>query len=76
MNSNLVRRSNETNKQFEFRKKIYMDVLNDSHDEEKALRYSNIWVNILSMNCSYPEEVMKLVEKYKPSDKDNIYLIK
>jgi hypothetical protein len=67
----ISRRSNETKKQFEFRQKIFNEVYEDTKDQEVALIYSNIWVNILSLGCSYPKEVLRKVEKYKP--KENIY---
>jgi hypothetical protein len=76
------KRNNETEKQFKFRKNLYNEIYDDlnsnkdiKEDEvsKKALIYSNMWINILSLNCSYPDEVMELIHKYKPSDKDNIY---
>lgn len=73
---NLNKRKNETQEQFEFRKSIYLNVFNDIKDHDKALIYSNMWVNILSLECSYPKEIMDEIEKYKPSENQNIYLIK
>jgi hypothetical protein len=69
----IQKRNNETTKQFEFRKRLYDKIFNDIKDEEKALIYSNIWINILSLGCSYPSEVIGLIEKYRPSEEDNIY---
>lgn len=69
----IYKRSNETTRQFEFRKHLYDKIFNDIKDEEKALIYSNIWVNILSLGCAYPDEVMEKVKKYKPADEVNIY---
>lgn len=69
----IQKKNYETTKQFEFRKGLYDKIFNDIKDEEKALIYSNIWINILSLGCSYPKDVMKLIEIYRPSDEDNIY---
>lgn len=71
---NLQKKEYETDTQFEFRKQIYNNVYNDTHNKEKATLYSNFWVNILSMNCQYPEEIMKQIEKYKPVN--DIYNVK
>ena len=70
----LEKRRNETTRQFLFRKKIYDDIYNDTKSKEKALIYSNIWYNILSLNCTYPEEVMKNILKYKPDPRDNVFI--
>ena len=67
------KRNNETEKQFNLRKVLFDRIYNDIKDEEKALIYSNIWINILSLGCSYPREVMQIVEKYKPIDEENIF---
>ena len=56
----------ETDTQFDFRKQIYDNVYNDTKSKQKATLYSNYWVNILSMNCQYPDEIMKQIDKYKP----------
>jgi hypothetical protein len=72
MMNTISRKQNETKKQFEFRKKIYDEVYDDTKDAETALIYSNIWVNVLSLGCAYPKEVMMRVEKYKP--KENIFI--
>jgi len=69
----IYKRNYETSKQFDFRKKLYDKIVNDIKDNEKALIYSNIWINILSMGCSYPDEVMKKIEKYRPIDELNPY---
>ena len=58
----------ETDTQFEFRKQIYDNVYNDTKSKQKATLYSNYWVNILSMNCQYPDEIMKQIDKYKPAN--------
>lgn len=71
----IQQRNNETKRQFQFRKNIYDEVLEDTKDQEKAMIYSNILVNIYSLGCSYPEEVMEMVEKYKPAKEENVYLI-
>jgi hypothetical protein len=71
----ITKRNNETQKQYEFRLKIYKNVYDDLKDKDKAIIYSNIWVNIFSLDCKYPDEVMENVEKYRPDDKDNVYLI-
>ena len=47
---------------------------NDTKSKQKATLYSNYWVNILSMKCQYPEEIMKQIEKYKPTN--DIYDVK
>jgi hypothetical protein len=70
----IYKKNNETTKQFEFRKKIYDKIFNDIKNEEKALIYSNMWVNMLSLGCTYPKDILKTIEKYRPSDEDNIYL--
>lgn len=64
----IKKRVNETTKEFTFRKNLYDKILNEIKDEEKALIYSNIWVNIISLGCTYPKEVMDLVERFKPID--------
>ena len=71
---NLQRKEYETDTQFDFRKQIYTNVFNDTKSKQKATLYSNFWVNILSMNCQYPDEIMKQIEKYKPAN--DIYNIK
>ena len=71
---NLQRKEYETDTQFDFRKQIYTNVYNDTKSKQKATLYSNFWVNILSMNCQYPDEIMKQIEKYKPAN--DIYNIK
>ena len=50
-----------------------MKVFEDTNSEILALKYSNIWINILSLECTYQGDVMEEVEKYKPDDEDNIY---
>ena len=62
----IYKRNNETSEQFGMRKHIYDRIFNDIKDKEKALIYSNIWVNIITLGCTYPNAVMKIVEKYKP----------
>ena len=64
----------ETDNEFNFRKEIYNKVLKDLKSRQKATLFSNIWVNILSMECKYPEELMEKIEKYKPET--NIYIVK
>ena len=71
---NIKKKEFETDYQFEFRKNIYDNVYNDTHNKQKATLYSNIWVNILSMECQYPNEIMAQIEKYKP--KNDIYKFK
>ena len=71
---NLVKKDYETDTQYNFRKEIYDNVYNDTKDKQKASLYSNFWVNILSMNCQYPDEIMKQIEKYKPAN--DIYNVK
>ena len=61
----------EADPQFNFRKEIYDNVFNDKNSKKKATLYSNIWVNVLSMECKYSAEIMKQIEKYKPNH--NIY---
>jgi len=68
----LQKRNMETSSQFEFRKQIFYKIYNEEKDEERALIYSNIWVNIISLGCTYPREVMDLVKKYKPTEAKNI----
>jgi hypothetical protein len=70
----IEKRRNETTKQFEFRKKIYDNIYEDTKSHQKALIYSNIWYNILSLNCTYPDAVMKDIMKYKPDPKDNVFI--
>jgi hypothetical protein len=67
------KRNNETSQAFAFRKNLYDKIFNDIKDEEKALIYSNIWVNVISLGCTYPTEVMSLVEKYKPKNVHSMY---
>jgi hypothetical protein len=69
----IQKRNNETNTQFEFRRRLYDKIFNDIKNEEKAVIYSNIWINILSMDCTYPKDVMEMIEKYRPSDEDNVF---
>lgn len=68
---NLVKKDFETEEQFNFRKGIYEKVYSDTHSKQKAHIYSNIWVNILSLNCKYSKTIMNKIEKYKPTK--NIY---
>lgn len=56
-----------------FRAKLFLKVFEDTNNVNTALKFSNIWINILSLNCSYQKDVMELVEKYRPSDEENIY---
>ena len=67
----LKQKEYETDNEFNFRKEIYNKVFNDLKSKQKATLYSNLWVNILSMECKYPEELMEKIEKYKPET--NIY---
>jgi hypothetical protein len=53
---------------------IFLRVYEDTNDENIALKYSNILVNVLSLDCSYQSDVMEKIEKYRPSDEENIYL--
>jgi len=69
----LKKKNNETLEHFLFRGKIFLNVYTELKDESKALKYSNIWINILSLGCSYQKDVMELVEKYRPSEEENIY---
>ena len=71
---NLKQKEYETDTEFNFRKQIYDNVFNDTKSKQKATLYSNIWVNMLSMECKYPDELMEKVEKYKPET--NIYNVK
>ena len=71
---NIKQKEFETDYQFKFRKNIYDNVYNDTHNKQKATLFSNIWVNILSMECQYPNEIMAQIEKYKP--KNDIYKFK
>ena len=71
---NIQKKEFETDTQFEFRKNIYDNVYNDTHNKQKATLYSNIWVNILSMDCQYPHEIMEQIKKYKPTN--DIYNVK
>ena len=71
---NLNKKEYETDTQFEFRKQIYNNVYNDTHSKQKATLYSNYWVNILSMNCQYSNDIMEKIEKYKPLN--DIYNVK
>ena len=71
---NLKKKEYETENEFNFRKEIYDKVFNDLKSKQKATLYSNLWVNILSMECKYPEELMEQIEKYKPQT--NIYNVK
>ena len=71
---NLKKKEYETEAQFNFRKEIYDNVYDDIKSKQKATLYSNIWVNILSLECKYPNELMEKIEKYKPSK--NIYNVK
>ena len=70
----LKQKEYETDNEFNFRKEIYDKVYNDLKSKQKATLYSNVWVNILSMECKYPEELMEQIEKYKPQT--NIYNVK
>ena len=67
----IVQKEYETTAQFLFRKDIYDTIFKDTKDKKKALIYSNIWINILSMNCDYPKSILDAIEKYRP--KNNIY---
>ena len=67
----IVQKEYETTAQFLFRKDIYDTIFKDTKDKKKALIYSNIWINILSLNCDYPKNILDAIEKYRP--KNNIY---
>jgi len=69
----LKKKNNETSEQFLFRAKLFLKVFDDTNDVNTSLKFSNIWINILSLNCSYQKDVMELVEKFRPSDEENIY---
>ena len=71
---NIKKKEYETDTQFNFRKDIYDKVFEDTKSRQKATLYSNIWVNILSMECKYEDELMEKIEKYKPEK--NIYNVK
>ena len=71
---NIKKKEYETDAQFNFRKDIYDKVFEDTKSRQKATLYSNIWVNILSMECKYEDELMEKIEKYKPEK--NIYNVK
>ena len=71
---NIKQKEYETENEYNFRKGIYDAVNNDIKSKQKATLYSNIWVNILSMECKYPEELLEQIKKYKP--KSNIYDVK
>ena len=64
----IQRKNNETEKQFLFRKNLYDNILNDTHSMQKATVFSNIWINILSFNATYSDDIMKLIDKYKPEE--------
>ena len=66
--------SYETDTQFDYRSKIYNKVLEDTKSKKKAQIITNIWINILSLHCSYSDEVMKQIVKYKPEY--NLYDVK
>lgn len=68
-----VQKNFETDEEYKFRKEIYDKVFQDTQNKKNALIYSNMWVNILSMQCEYPKEIMENIEKYKPIN--NIYKI-
>lgn len=70
----LKRKRGETEKQFKFREDLYNQILKDTSKCDKAIIYSNTIVNILSLGCKYPEELMNQVSKYMPTDDKNIYL--
>ena len=71
---NIKKKEYETDAQFNFRKDIYDKVFEDTKSRQKATLYSNIWVNILSMECKYEDALMEKIQKYKPEK--NIYNIK
>ena len=71
---NLKKKEYETDNEYNFRKGIYDNVYNDTKSKQKATLFSNTWVNILSMECKYPEELMEKIQKYKPTT--NIYDVK
>jgi len=65
---NIKQKDYETEKQYKFRKNIYDNILEDTHSKKKATIFSNIWINILSLNATYPPEIMNLINKYKPNE--------
>ena len=71
---NLQQKEYETDTQFIFRKEIYDKVYNKTKSKQKATLYSNYWVNILSMKCQYPKDIMDVIEEYKPEN--DIYNVK
>ena len=58
---NLKQKEYETDNEFNFRQQIYEKVYKDLKSKQKATLYSNIWVNILSMECKYPNELMEKI---------------
>ena len=76
INNKFTQRNNETKEQFLFRKQIFDRVKLDTKDENKALVYSNMWINILSLGCSYADEIMEKIKKYEPTNEENVYNIK
>jgi len=69
----VTQRNNETKEQFLFRKNIFDTVKEDTKDENKALVYSNMWVNILSLGCSYSDVIMEKIKPYEPKPEENVY---
>ena len=68
----ITQRNNETKDQFLFRKLIFDRVKEDTKDDNKALVYSNMWINILSLGCSYSDEIMERIKPYEPKPEENV----
>lgn len=65
-NSELQPRNNEVASQYRLRKAVYQNVMEDLKDHEKAICFSNIWSNKITMAVKYPKKVEELIAKYAP----------
>ena len=53
-----------TSFQYKFKNDVYLKVLKDLGDKDKAETLANVWFNVHFLGCKYGEEVMKEVDRY------------
>lgn len=69
----ISQKRNETQKMWEFRKGIYENILNKTNSYENAKVYSNIIINMITLDCQYPQEIQEKVASFIPKESENIY---
>lgn len=69
----ISQKNNETQKMWEFRKGIYDKILAQTSSYENAKVYSNIIINMITLDCQYPSELQEKVAPFIPKDSESIY---